>query len=82
MLCEVAFNEWTPNGHLRHSKFLRLREKSDTRRAQTLPWSITLPRLFWRSFRFRRGRAPAGCSRARVERSKGLGRRRSKREAV
>jgi len=32
MLCEVAFNEWTRNLHLRHSRFLRLREKSDTRR--------------------------------------------------
>ena len=31
-LCDVAFNEWTNNGHLRHSKFLRLREESDTRR--------------------------------------------------
>lgn len=32
MLCEVAFNEWTPNLHLRHSKFLRLRTESDMRR--------------------------------------------------
>ena len=22
--CEVGFNEWTENAHLRHSKFLRL----------------------------------------------------------
>jgi ATP-dependent DNA ligase len=29
--CEVAFNEWTENGHLRHSRFVRLREKWDTR---------------------------------------------------
>jgi DNA ligase D-like protein (predicted ligase) len=31
--CEIAFNEWTPSGHLRHSKFLRLREPRDMRRA-------------------------------------------------
>jgi DNA ligase D-like protein (predicted ligase) len=29
--CEVAFNEWTENGHLRHSRFVRLRAKWDTR---------------------------------------------------
>jgi ATP-dependent DNA ligase len=29
--CEVAFSEWTENGHLRHSKFVRLRAKWDTR---------------------------------------------------
>src|SRR5438874_1744929 len=33
MICEVAFNEWTTNLHLRHSRFIRLRQKSDTRRA-------------------------------------------------
>jgi bifunctional non-homologous end joining protein LigD len=32
VVCEIAFNEWTPAGHLRHSKFLRLRELGDTRR--------------------------------------------------
>jgi len=30
--CEVAFNERTAQGHLRHSKFLRLREPEDARR--------------------------------------------------
>jgi DNA ligase D-like protein (predicted ligase) len=24
--CEVAFNEWTPNQHLRHARFIRLKE--------------------------------------------------------
>ena len=32
IVCEIAFNEWTPSGHLRHSKFLRLREPMDVRR--------------------------------------------------
>jgi bifunctional non-homologous end joining protein LigD len=32
IVCEIAFNEWTPSGHLRHSKFLRLRESGDMRR--------------------------------------------------
>jgi len=32
LFCEIAFNEWTPNLHLRHSKFLRLRTESDSRR--------------------------------------------------
>jgi len=31
ILAEIAFNERTPNGHLRHSKFLRLRESYDIR---------------------------------------------------
>jgi bifunctional non-homologous end joining protein LigD len=36
ILCEVAFNERTAQGHLRHSKFLRLREPADVKRkAQT-----------------------------------------------
>ncbi|MEY2563452.1 MAG: bifunctional non-ous end joining protein LigD [Verrucomicrobiota bacterium] len=32
VICEIAFNEWTPSGHLRHSKFLRLREARDLRK--------------------------------------------------
>jgi bifunctional non-homologous end joining protein LigD len=32
VICEIAFNEWTPSGHLRHSKFLRLRDAHDLRR--------------------------------------------------
>lgn len=32
LVAEIAFNEWTPSGHLRHSKFLRLREGRDLRR--------------------------------------------------
>jgi bifunctional non-homologous end joining protein LigD len=32
IICEIAFNEWTPSGHLRHSKFLRLRETRDVRK--------------------------------------------------
>jgi bifunctional non-homologous end joining protein LigD len=32
VLAEIAFNEWTPSAHLRHSKFLRLREPRDLRR--------------------------------------------------
>jgi ATP-dependent DNA ligase len=30
-IAEIAFNEWTPNRHLRHSKFLRLRDRADRR---------------------------------------------------
>jgi len=29
---EIAFNEWAPSAHLRHSKFLRLREPRDLRK--------------------------------------------------
>lgn len=32
VVAEIAFNEWTPSGHLRHSKFLRLREPMDLRK--------------------------------------------------
>jgi bifunctional non-homologous end joining protein LigD len=32
VIAEIAFNEWTPSGHLRHSKFLRLREGRDLRK--------------------------------------------------
>jgi DNA ligase D-like protein (predicted ligase) len=32
VLVEIAFNEMTTAGHLRHSKFVRLREEHDTRR--------------------------------------------------
>jgi DNA ligase D-like protein (predicted ligase) len=32
IVAEIAFNEWTPSGHLRHSKFLRLREPGDMRK--------------------------------------------------
>jgi bifunctional non-homologous end joining protein LigD len=32
VLAEIAFNEITSSGHLRHSKFLRLRESDDVRR--------------------------------------------------
>jgi bifunctional non-homologous end joining protein LigD len=32
VIAEIAFNEWTPSGHLRHSKFLRLREPRDQRK--------------------------------------------------
>ena len=32
VIAEIAFNEWTPSEHLRHSKFLRLREASDIRK--------------------------------------------------
>jgi DNA ligase D-like protein (predicted ligase) len=36
IVAEIAFNERTQGGHLRHSKFLRLRERADVRRtAQT-----------------------------------------------
>ena len=31
IVCEVAFNERTNQGHLRHSKFLRLREQDDAK---------------------------------------------------
>jgi ATP-dependent DNA ligase len=31
VICETAFNEWTPSG-LRHAKFLRLREPGDLRK--------------------------------------------------
>lgn len=36
VLAEIAFNEWTPSGHLRHSEFLRLREWRDLRRKSKL----------------------------------------------
>jgi bifunctional non-homologous end joining protein LigD len=26
LVAEIEFAEWTPDGHLRHSKFIRLRE--------------------------------------------------------
>jgi DNA ligase D-like protein (predicted ligase) len=29
IVAEIAFNERTPNGHLRHSRFLRLRDRAD-----------------------------------------------------
>jgi DNA ligase D-like protein (predicted ligase) len=32
IVAEIAFNEWTPSGHLRHSKFLRLRQPGDIRK--------------------------------------------------
>jgi DNA ligase D-like protein (predicted ligase) len=31
IVAEIAFNERTPNGHLRHSKFLRLRDSDEVR---------------------------------------------------
>lgn len=35
-VAEIAFNERTPNGHSRHSKFLRLRDSADLRRKPKL----------------------------------------------
>ncbi len=35
IVCEIAFNERTSQGHLRHSKFLRLRDPADARRKRT-----------------------------------------------
>jgi DNA ligase D-like protein (predicted ligase) len=32
VIAEIAFNKWTPSAHLRHSKFLRLRESRDLRK--------------------------------------------------
>jgi bifunctional non-homologous end joining protein LigD len=32
IMAEIAFNEWTPSEHLRHSRFLRLREPRDSRK--------------------------------------------------
>jgi len=32
VVAEIAFNERTPAGHLRHSKFLRLRERAEVRK--------------------------------------------------
>jgi bifunctional non-homologous end joining protein LigD len=38
MIAKIAFNERTEGGHLRHSKFLRLRERADIRtKARTKP---------------------------------------------
>ena len=34
MIAEIAFNEWTPSKHLRHSKFVRLREQRDLRKGR------------------------------------------------
>ena len=31
LVTQIEFTEWTPDGHLRHSKFLRLREDKDAR---------------------------------------------------
>lgn len=32
VIAEIAFNEWTPSKHLRHAKFVRLREPRDLRK--------------------------------------------------
>ena len=29
MVAQIEFNEWTPDGHLRHSTFVGLREDKD-----------------------------------------------------
>ena len=29
LVVEIEFDEWTPDGHLRHSKFIGLREDKD-----------------------------------------------------
>jgi ATP-dependent DNA ligase len=31
LVAQIEFTEWTPDGHPRHSKFLRLREDKDAR---------------------------------------------------
>jgi ATP-dependent DNA ligase len=31
LVAQVEFAEWTPDGHLRHSKFVGLRDDEDTR---------------------------------------------------
>jgi bifunctional non-homologous end joining protein LigD len=43
IVAEVAFNERTQGGHLRHSKFLRLRERADLRRKARTNRSVTNP---------------------------------------
>ena len=35
LLCEVAFTEWTQDGHIRHPSFQGLREDKDARRRET-----------------------------------------------
>ncbi len=32
LVAQIEFAEWTPDGHLRHSKFVGLREDKDSRR--------------------------------------------------
>jgi bifunctional non-homologous end joining protein LigD len=31
LVAQIEFTEWTPDGHLRHSKFVGLRDDKDTR---------------------------------------------------
>jgi len=31
LVAQIEFTEWTPDGHLRHSKFVGLREDKDAR---------------------------------------------------
>jgi len=33
LVAQIEFAEWTPDGHLRHSKFIGLREDKD-------PWAV------------------------------------------
>lgn len=31
LVAQIQFTEWTPNGHLRHASFMRLRDDKDAR---------------------------------------------------
>ena len=46
MVAQIEFTEWTPDGHLRHSKFVGLRNDKDactgTNKSNYLP-TIALP---------------------------------------
>jgi ATP-dependent DNA ligase len=34
LVAQIEFTEWTPDGHLRHSKFVGLREHKDAREVE------------------------------------------------
>jgi ATP-dependent DNA ligase len=39
LVAQIEFTEWTPDGHLRHSKFVGLREDKDPREVMREPGS-------------------------------------------
>jgi ATP-dependent DNA ligase len=46
LVAQIEFTEWTPDGHLRHSMFVGLREAKDppevVREERTRSWSLTV----------------------------------------
>ena len=41
LVVQIEFTEWTPDGHLRHSKFVRLKEDKDRRTVVREEHSVT-----------------------------------------